>query len=77
MTDAWTELDSIVKDAMLTNVGLLDALLDACMAAQPGHDAARYAADLFRLGRGAAQAAADLTALAEIPADARAAAAAA
>lgn len=46
--------------ALSTSVGLLDALLDAAAAADPGRNAARYAADLKRLGEGAARAAEDV-----------------
>lgn len=77
MTNVLTELDSIVDDATRTNVCLLDALLDACTAARPGQDAARYAADLFRLGSDAAQASTDLASLVEASAAVRVAAAAA
>jgi hypothetical protein len=49
--------------ATTTSVGLLDALLDAMTLARPGHDAGNFAADLKRLGDGAARAAYELDSL--------------
>lgn len=55
--------DDIETRALGTAIGLLDALMDSCVAAMPGRNAAHYAEDLRHLGDTAAQATADLEAL--------------
>ena len=67
MTDAWTK-DTLDDDALATSVGLLDALLDAAAAIEPGRDAARFASELSSLGHSASHAARDLELLAPPPA---------
>lgn len=62
MADAWT-IDDIDACALGTAVDLLDALIDGCALALPGHDAGAYARDLRYLADSAAVAAADLEAL--------------
>jgi len=66
MTDAWTR-ESLDDYALETSVGLLDALLDAASAVEPGHNAARYASELSCLGHSAGHAARDLAMLAPGP----------
>jgi hypothetical protein len=66
MTDVWTR-ESLDDYALETSVGLLDALLDAAAAVQPGQNAARYAAELACLGHSASHAARDLAMLAPAP----------
>ena len=46
-----------------TAIGLLDALLDSMTLARPGHDAARFAGELRRLGDGAGFVAQELATL--------------
>lgn len=59
MTRSWTRA-GVEAVALAAAVSLLDALIDAAVALRPGHNAARYAADLAMLGDGAGQAAFDL-----------------
>ena len=55
---------SVAADyATRTSVALLDALIDSMTLARPGHDASRFAADLRRLGDGAAHASHELVTL--------------
>jgi hypothetical protein len=49
--------------ATQTNLGLLDALIEAMTLARPGVDAAQLAGDLRRLGAGAERCAAEVEAL--------------
>jgi hypothetical protein len=49
--------------ATRTSIALLDALIDSMTLARPGADAGIFAADLRRLGDGAARAAFELDAL--------------
>lgn len=50
MTQPLHQFEAIESHAQQTLVTMLDALLDASMAAQGGFSAARYASDLRRLG---------------------------
>lgn len=57
--------------ATRTSVALLDALIDSMVLARPGTDADKFAADIKRLGDGAAHAAVELCALLDmVPAEA-------
>lgn len=58
-----SENNAAADFATRTSVGLLDALVDAMTLARPGKDAGTFAADLKRLGDGAARAAYELDAL--------------
>ena len=66
MADAWT-FDDIDGCALSAAVDLLDALVDGCAMALPGHDARSYAHDLRYLGDSANLAVADLEALLALP----------